>query len=72
MQVHFHLTLSVEKYREYYAGNVKNVQVVAHDGRTIRFPANILQPFLTHDGVEGEFVINFDEQHRFVSIDKIA
>ena len=68
VRVHFYIKLSAEKYREYYAGNVKNVQVIANDGRTIRFPANILQPYLNHDDIEGEFVIEFDDQHRFVSI----
>ena len=72
MEVRFHLKLSAEKYRQYYAGNVQAVQVVSHDGRRIRFPANVLQPYLTHDGIEGEFIICFDDSYRLVSIEKIS
>jgi hypothetical protein len=72
MQVRFHISLTAEKYREYYAGNVNAIQVISDDGRKVRFPANVLQPYLTHSGVQGEFVIQFDDNHRFVSINKLA
>ena len=60
----FTLSLSAEKYQSYYQGAAKTVIVTADDGRTLRFPANALQKFITHDGVAGRFEILFDDAIR--------
>jgi len=62
------LAISALDYQHFYSGRIR--QVVAHtaDGRTVRFPANILQKVVGHDGVYGRFAIEFDEQGRFQRI----
>lgn len=70
-KVHFTLHISAHEYLEFYSGAARNVATVAHDGRTIKFPANILRPFVTQDGIHGEFVIEFDESNKFVAINKL-
>ena len=70
-EVRFKLQLTAEQYQNYYAGRVKFVQVQSYDGRTVRFPANQLQTFLTHDGIEGEFILQFDEMNKFVALKKL-
>lgn len=72
MEVRFNLTLSADQYRSYYEGNVNAVQVLSVDGRRIRFPASVLRPYLTHSGISGQFRIEFDENHRFKAITKLA
>ncbi len=65
------LNISAEQYRRYYQGGVSSVVARSHDGRTIQFPANILKPFVTHSGINGEFEIFFDSDNRFQKIEKL-
>lgn len=70
-KVYFTLHISAHEYLEYYSGAARNVATVAHDGRTIKFPANILRPFVAQDGIHGQFVIEFDADNKFVAINKL-
>ncbi len=62
------LALSAQDCQGYYLGQIKQVVARTVDGRNVRFPANILQKVLTHDGVYGRFEIEFDDQGKFVAI----
>ncbi len=70
-KAHFALHISAHQYMEYYSGAVRDVVTVASDGRTIRFPANLLRAFVSQDGIHGEFVIEFDDDNKFVAINKL-
>ncbi len=65
------VSLSSEKYLEYYRGYATGV--IAYDtwGRRVQIPANILQPFLTHDGIHGRFRVSFDSDNKFKSIERV-
>jgi len=65
------LNISADQYKRYYQGGVSAVLARSHDGRTIQFPANILKPFVTHEGISGEFEIYFDSDNRFQKIEKL-
>ena len=54
------LSISREEYLSWYSGHASNVIAIARDGRKIKFPANSLQKFVTHQGIQGAFVIAFD------------
>ena len=47
------------------------MRVLSEDGRTLKFPAEKLQPFVLHDGINGRFEIVFDDQHKLVSLQRI-
>lgn len=64
----FHLALSAEQFLEYYRGLARQVVVKADDGRTLQFPAGILQRFLDQSGIHGDFVIRFNSQNKFIDI----
>ena len=64
--------LSVEKYLQFYQGTAKNVIVKTDDGRTLKFPASRLQGFVTKDGITGQFEILFDDNHKIVSLNRMA
>jgi hypothetical protein len=64
------ITISSDEWLQVYRGNAKTVNAISRDGRSIQFPANILQPFTTHFGVSGSFDIYFDDQGKFSSIQK--
>ncbi|VAX10510.1 hypothetical protein MNBD_GAMMA25-1420 [hydrothermal vent metagenome] len=67
----FHLNITVETYRHYYQGQVNEVQVRSLEGQNLRFPAAILRPYLSHTGVSGLFELEFDENRRFVSLQRL-
>ena len=69
--IHFKLSISAAQYQHYYAGQVRNIQAQAFDGRQVRFPASALQPYLTHAGVHGEFVLEYDENNKFIALTQL-
>lgn len=70
--IHFSIKLSYEKYFEFYQGYADQVLVRATDGRKIRFPAEILKPYLTREGINGDFIIHFDRNNKYQSLQKLA
>ncbi len=68
----FHLSLSAEKYLAYYKGKAHSIMVRSVDNKRIRFPANAIRNFLTHEGIYGLFEIQFDENNKLVGIEKIS
>jgi hypothetical protein len=70
-KLHVILHISSTDYQTYYSGAVRNVAATTTNGLKVQFPANILRPFVGHDGIHGEFVIEFDENNKFIGIDKI-
>ncbi|MBU2710175.1 DUF2835 domain-containing protein [Zooshikella harenae] len=66
------LNISPEEYLRYYKGSAKQVLAHTFDGRSVSFPANILQRFLTHEGIQGQFVIEFDSEGHFKSVKAIS
>ena len=70
--VKFDLRLTQAEYLSYYKGDVHWVQVRAHDGRRIRFPASALRPFVTAEGVDGSFEITYDDSRRLVEIRRLG
>ena len=66
------LDISTTDFQNYYANNVKNVIAISNDGRKIQFPANILQKFVSHAGIQGLFKLTVDPDSKFQSIIKVA
>jgi hypothetical protein len=62
------LKISPERFQAYYQGVVEYVVAQSIDGRTIQFPARVLRPFVSHQGVQGTFEITFDATLKFQSI----
>ena len=71
-EIIFHLNISADEYVRYYNGTAKYVITKSLDGRSIQFPVNILQSYLTHDGVSGTFSLRHDEDNKFIGIEKIS
>jgi len=70
-EVRLQLHIPPERLLVWYRGAAAEVQATASDGRRVRFPARVLQPFVTRDGVHGAFVLRFDDQSRFVDIRRL-
>lgn len=65
------LQISANEFQRLYEGSAKDVTARCQEGRRVRFPANILRPFITHQGISGTFHIHFGEDNRFKAIEKI-
>ena len=65
------LNIYADEFQRLYEGSAKDVTARSSDGRRVRFPANILRPYVTHNGVQGTFAIHFSADNRFQSIEKI-
>ena len=71
-RLRFRLAMPAELYLNYYQGKAQAVMVETLDGRTLQFPAQVLQRFVTHAGIHGLFEIEFDEQNKFVDIRRVS
>jgi len=70
--IKFYLDISYDKFLSVYKGDAKYVLTRSFDGRTIRFPADTIRPYLTKQGVSGTFEIFFDRQNKFKSLNKLS
>ncbi len=69
--IRFRLALSAEEYLAYYQGSAQVVVARSEDNRIIRFPANAIRKFVTHDGIFGRFEIFFDENNKLIAIEPV-
>lgn len=70
-QIIVDLDIPPEEFLKHYQGSAKIVSATARDGRTVQFPTNILQSFVTQQGVQGAFSIAFDDNNKFASIERL-
>ncbi len=71
-RLHLRLGIPPHLIQHYYSGGAREIVATALDGRVVRFPANILRPFITHEGVYGEFALEFDVNHKFIAIHRLT
>ena len=64
--------IDAAEFSRYYYQPGAQVVVQSQDGRTVRFPANLLQRFVTHQGVAGRFVIHYTESGQFSAIERLV
>ena len=67
----FYLNISAQEYLRVYKGVARQVVVRGTDGATLSFPAEHLRRFVGHDGVQGRFLLNYDEDNKFISLQKL-
>lgn len=71
-QILVSLTIDKNEFMRLYQGSARTVVTRATDGRTVRFPANILRPFLLHNGISGTFRITFNDEGKYQGIEKLS
>jgi hypothetical protein len=69
--VRVRVRLPADELLRWYAGAASEVQARADDGRSVRFPMRLLQPWVTHDGIAGHFEIHYDATGRFTGIRRL-
>ena len=66
------ISLPAHEYLWVYQGTANRVILRSRDGRTVSLPARHLQPLLTHKGVYGSFVIEFNQQGQLLALRKVT
>lgn len=66
------ITIPADEFIRHYQVSGAVVVARSRDGRMVRFPANILQSFVTHSGISGSFEIQFDTSGKFSSIRRLG
>lgn len=69
-QIDIHLNIPKDELMKWYRQEAKWVTTRAIDGRSVRFPAEVLRPFVGYDGVQGRFTIDFTEEGKFIQIQR--
>lgn len=69
--VYVPLQINADTLLLWYSGQAQVVEARALDGRVVHFPANILRPFVTRDGVKGLFKISYDERGKYLNIEQV-
>lgn len=72
LSLSFNLSIPAQEYLRVYQGTANRVLVRSKEGRTISLPARHLQPFLTHDGIYGSFVMEFNAQGQLLDLRRLG
>ncbi len=67
-QISLSLQLTPHQVEEYYRGRARHVVAEAADGRIIQLPIKVLHPFISKQGIQGDFLVTTDDENRFVKI----
>lgn len=55
-----------------YQGRASRVVATSRDGRRVSLPVHHLRPHLTEDGIYGSFRLEFAEDGRLISLNRLA
>lgn len=66
------INIAYDDFLPYYEGRVKDVVTRDIRGVSVRFPANALQPYLTHVGVSGVFELQINDNNKLLSCKRIG
>lgn len=67
----FQLSISAAEYLAYYQGTANQVVTRLTNGQVVRFPADALRPFVTHEGICGKFVMSVNDQDKLQSLRRV-
>lgn len=67
----FNLSISRDDYLRYYQGHASRIAVTTDNNQRLQFPAEHLRPFINHDGVYGQFEIEFSDENRFIQLHRV-
>ena len=70
-EFYFSLYIPAGELMRHYRGTAQQVVARSHDGRSVQFPSSALQPFVTREGVSGEFCLVVDDNNRLVELRRV-
>lgn len=69
--IELEIRITRQDYLLRYRAPAAQVLARSRDGRSVRLPASALQRFVTHDGIDGCFRIEFDGAGRLISVERV-
>lgn len=69
--VKFSLQIRASEIEKYYRGQAQSILVTAYSGIKIQFPANLILPYVAHDGVHGHFILTYDQHGKAISLQRL-
>ncbi len=70
-EYYFTLRLSYEQCMQYYDGTVRYIQVREEGGKSVRFPAHHIRPYVSSLGVRGRFRLLLTDENKFVRLEQV-
>lgn len=67
-RLHLDVSLPADEFLRVYQGSANRVFIRSREGRSVSLPAKYLQPYLTHEGVYGSFIMTFDNTGKLISL----
>ena len=71
MDIFFSLSVSYEAFLPYYQGVVDEVQVRDYQGRVLHINGKYFRPYLTPQGINGQFKLTLNSDGSFKSLNKL-
>ncbi|ABI72072.1 conserved hypothetical protein [Shewanella frigidimarina NCIMB 400] len=71
MEFLFSLNVSYEAFLPYYQGLAEKVQVRDHQGRVLHINGKYFRPYLTPQGIHGQFKLVLNREGNFKSLNKL-
>lgn len=69
--VSFSMSINAEEVQKYYRGEALNILATADNGLKVQFPANLILPHVTHQGVCGRFVLSYRDDGKAISLERV-
>ena len=69
-QYEFQLHIPPEKFLDYYRGEVRMVIARCTTGQSVQFPASLLQKYVSAEGIQGDFILTCDENHKCIALER--
>lgn len=71
-EYYFLLNLTYNQCMDYYDGKYTSVQVTEDGGKTVRFAAHHLRPFISSLGVRGRFRLLLTVENQFIRLERVS
>lgn len=65
------LRISADEFLRHYRGSARHVSCHARDGRRVQFPTSILQRFVSHQGINGSFKLELDDNNKLIAVSRL-
>ena len=71
MEFYFTIFISYEKFSSYYQGYSDSVALTDAKGRHLQINAKYFRPFLTPNGIKGQFKLELDSNGKYKSLTRL-
>jgi hypothetical protein len=69
--VTFFLSIDASELQKYYRGEVLSVLATTQQGIKVQFPANLILPYVSHNGIHGRFILDYQPDGKAISLRRL-